>query len=320
MLPSNMTTRPADLADFASPPVSRCTCSSSVLSGFRKRTLDISGAVQPEPRGWPVEVAERGGRTGRLHGQYSTPAERAESSRQTDDKLPSIGYLLTRHKGKRPAERCQHHAPIAWAVAVIRWGRDASSDACCASAPGARPAATRARRSSIPDGREQTSTSYHSRRLLKLLPIKPVLRRNTGDRSDVPYRPVHQPSPALSAQGAFGAKPRRPLARLSNRSGRRPHRSASRAARHRQRFCDCRSLLLLGLTLHGQRRHHPCFAARFGVCQAVKESTGLHCDGRRREIRVGKVTDGNSDASGIRHHVLPVHSRPATKTINAALH
>jgi hypothetical protein len=25
-------------------------------------------------------------------------------------------------------ERCQHHAPLACAVAVIRWGRDASSD------------------------------------------------------------------------------------------------------------------------------------------------------------------------------------------------
>jgi hypothetical protein len=25
-------------------------------------------------------------------------------------------------------ERCQHHAPLAWAVAVIRWGREASSD------------------------------------------------------------------------------------------------------------------------------------------------------------------------------------------------
>ena len=178
-----------------------------------------------------MEVAERGGRTGRLHGQYSTPAERAKSSRQTDDKLPSIGYLLTRHKGKRPAERCQHHAPIAWAVAVIRWGRDASSDACCASARRCTACGHKGATLQHPGwaGAERRLHTI-SRRLLKLLPIKPVCRRNTGDRSDVPYRPVHRPSPALSAQGAFGAKPRRPLARLSNRSGRRPHRSASRAA------------------------------------------------------------------------------------------
>jgi hypothetical protein len=36
-------------------------------------------------------------------------------------------------------ERCQQHAPLACAVAVIRWGRDASSDVLRQRARGVRP-------------------------------------------------------------------------------------------------------------------------------------------------------------------------------------
>jgi hypothetical protein len=67
--------------------------------------------------------------------------------------IPSLGELQrTTPWVWLHCERCQHHAPLACAVAVIRWGADALSDRL-GNAPGAARAAIRARRSSIPVGR-----------------------------------------------------------------------------------------------------------------------------------------------------------------------
>lgn len=67
--------------------------------------------------------------------------------------IPSLGELQrTTPWVWLHCERCQYHAPLACAVAVIRWGADASSDRLD-NAPGAARAAIRARRSSIPVGR-----------------------------------------------------------------------------------------------------------------------------------------------------------------------
>jgi hypothetical protein len=50
--------------------------------GARQRCVVLAPlAIQPEPRRRPAQVAERCRGTSRLHGRYSTSAERAESSR-----------------------------------------------------------------------------------------------------------------------------------------------------------------------------------------------------------------------------------------------
>jgi len=57
---------------------------------------------------------------------------------------------------------CMHKAPMALAPLVIRWGPDTSGDTCCAGARGARSAATRARRCSIPVGSRMASAGSRS--------------------------------------------------------------------------------------------------------------------------------------------------------------
>jgi hypothetical protein len=66
--------------------------------------------------------------------------QRAEPAAEFDN-MRELGPRPTLGELQRAApwvwlwcERCQHHAPLACAVAVILWGPDASSDKLCAGA------------------------------------------------------------------------------------------------------------------------------------------------------------------------------------------
>jgi hypothetical protein len=90
-------------------------------------------------------------------------------------------------------ERCQHHAPLACAVAVIRWGRDASSNVLRERARCMRcghkgatlqhPGWAGANVGFIP---------FPVHKLLEPTPVTPALAHNEADRSDVPYTPVRR--------------------------------------------------------------------------------------------------------------------------------
>ena len=58
-----------------------------------------------------------------IESRYDRPMQRSMKAQTTLGDLHRATPWLWLH-----CERCQHHAPLACAVAVIRWGRDASSD------------------------------------------------------------------------------------------------------------------------------------------------------------------------------------------------